>query len=65
MNNKLDALLLVVLLVTTITSVQEEKVLINKLNDSLYQAEIAIIQQQKNYQKDEQPPVPYKDGGSR
>ncbi|NEP88016.1 MAG: hypothetical protein F6K18_14955 [Okeania sp. SIO2C2] len=47
------------------TFLREEKILINQLNDSLYQAETAIIQQQKNYQEDEQTPVPDKDGGSR
>ncbi|NEN88376.1 MAG: hypothetical protein F6K48_05360 [Okeania sp. SIO3H1] len=44
---------------------REEKILINQLNNSLSEAEIAIIQQQKNYQEDEQPPVPDKAGGSR
>ncbi|NET24149.1 hypothetical protein [Okeania sp. SIO1I7] len=44
---------------------REDKRLINKLNDSLSEAEIAIIQQQKNYQDDEKPPVPDKDSSSR
>ncbi|NEQ77522.1 MAG: hypothetical protein F6K23_33630 [Okeania sp. SIO2C9] len=65
MNNKLDSLLLVVLFTTTMTFLREDKRLINKLNDSLYQSEIAIIQQQKNHQENEQPPIPYKDGSSR
>ena len=65
MKNKLDSLLLVVLFTTTMTFLREEKILINKLNDSLSQSEITIIQKQKNHQEDEQPPIPYKDGGSR
>ncbi|MDY7002554.1 MAG: hypothetical protein SWX82_00905 [Cyanobacteriota bacterium] len=65
MKNKLDSLLLVALFTTTMTFLREEKILINKLNDSLPEAEIAIIKQQKNHQEDEQPPVPDKDAGSR
>ncbi|NEP74272.1 MAG: hypothetical protein F6K25_20915 [Okeania sp. SIO2G4] len=65
MDNKLDSLLLVVLFITTMTFLREEKILINQLNDSLYQAKTAIIQQQKNHQENEQPPVPDKNAGSR
>ncbi|NEP88015.1 MAG: hypothetical protein F6K18_14950 [Okeania sp. SIO2C2] len=65
MDNKLDSLLLVVLFITTMTFLREDKRLINQLNDSFSEAEIAIIQQQKNYQENEQPPVPDKNAGSR
>ncbi|NES78883.1 MULTISPECIES: hypothetical protein [Okeania] len=51
MDNKLDSLLLVVLFITTMTFLREDKRLINQLNDSFSEAEIAIIQQQKNHQE--------------
>ena len=65
MNNKLDSLLLVVLFTTTMTFLREDKRLMNKLNDRLSEAEVAIIQKQKNDREDEKPPVPDKDAGSR
>ncbi|NEN88375.1 MAG: hypothetical protein F6K48_05355 [Okeania sp. SIO3H1] len=65
MNNKFDSLLLVALFTTAMTFLQEDKILISQLNGSFVKAEIASIQQQKNYQDDKQPPVPYKDGSSR
>ena len=65
MNNKLDSLLLVVLFTTTMISLREDKRLINKLNDSFSEAEVAIIQKQKNEREDEKPPVSDKNSSSR
>ncbi|MEM1168208.1 MAG: hypothetical protein AAGJ08_03745 [Cyanobacteria bacterium P01_H01_bin.35] len=65
MNKKLDSLSLGLLIKINITMVQGMQIPKNKFNNSLYKAEKTIIQQQKNYQKNEQPPVPKKDGTSR
>ena len=61
MNNKLDSLSVGLLITITITMVQGAEIPNNKFNHSCYKAEKTIIQQQKN----EQPPVPEKDGTSR
>ena len=65
MNNKLDSLSLGLLITITITMVQGVEIQTNKLNHSFCKTEKTIIQQQKNYQKNERPPVPHKDGTSR
>ncbi|MGD1699978.1 hypothetical protein [Dapis sp. BLCC M229] len=65
MNNKLDSLSVGLLITITITMVQGAEIPNNKFNNSCYKAEKTIIQQQKNDQKNEQPPVPEKDGTSR
>ncbi len=65
MNNKLDPLSVGLFITITLTMVQGAEIETNKFNNSYYKAEKNLIQQQKNYQKNEQPPVPYKDGTSR
>ncbi|MGD1804435.1 hypothetical protein ACP6PL_03195 [Dapis sp. BLCC M126] len=65
MNNKLDSLSVGLLITINITMVQGLEIQTNKLNHSFFKAEITIIQQEKKYQKNEQPPVPKKDGTSR
>ncbi len=65
MNKQLDYLSVGLLITINITMVQGVEIQTNKLNHSFSKAEKTIIQQQKNYQKNEQPPVPQKDGTSR
>lgn len=67
MNNKIDYLSLGLLITININMVQMQGVEIqtNKLNDSCHKAETTIMQKQKNYQQNEKPPVPNKDGTSR
>ncbi len=65
MNNKLDYLSVGLLITINIMMVQGVEIQTNKLNHSCYKTETIIIQQENNYQKNEQPPVPQKDGTSR
>ncbi|OZH52005.1 hypothetical protein AFK68_27130 [Hydrocoleum sp. CS-953] len=65
MNNKLDSLSVGLLITINITMVQGVEIQTNKFNHSFSQTEKTIIQQPKNYQKNEQPPIPQKDGTSR
>ncbi|MGD1713731.1 hypothetical protein [Dapis sp. BLCC M172] len=65
MNNKLDSLSVGLLITINITMVQGVEIQTNKFNHSFSKTEKTIIQEQKNYQKNEQPPIPQKDGTSR
>lgn len=65
MNKQLDYLSVGLLITINITMVQGMPIPKKSFNNHLYKAETTIIQQQKNYQKNEQPPVPKKDGTSR